>query len=525
MLPPSTELEAERIRRSLRVFTRQAWPVLEPATPFVSNWHIDAISEHLEAATRHELRKLIINIPPRHMKSLLVAVLWPAWVWLSQPERRFLYASYAESLSVGHSLFCRNLLRSEGNARVPEDKAQTLIERLGYRGLLRLLHGEDAWELSPELNTRRRFHNTRTGSRLATSVGGTVTGEGGEVTVLDDPHKPEEAQSDASRQAVLDWYDSTWSTRLNDAERGVQVLVMQRLHERDLTGHLLEKGGWEHLCLPAEHEPSHPFRWPKDPRREPGEVLWRSKWKQRWLAEKQRDLGSYGYAGQYQQRPAPAEGGILKRSWWRWYAPEGPLPHFQELLQSWDMAFSDSDGSDYVVGQVWGRFEADRYLIHQCRARLEFTETVHALRELTDWVEERFPKHRGHLKLVEDKANGPAVLSTLRSEIAGLVAVTPNGDKVARARAVAPALEAGNVFLPGAPSPVGSGYDRARAPQWVQGFVDECAGFPNAAHDDQVDAFSQALVRLASSAIALPRRRSPRIRYRPEFAGLRDKDL
>jgi hypothetical protein len=170
-----------------------------------------------------------------------------------------------------------------------------------------------------------------------------VTGEGGDVTVLDDPHKPEEAQSDLTRQFVLDWHDATWSTRLNDPETGVKIVVMQRLHERDLTGHLLERGGWEHLCLPAGYAPSHQFAWPRDPRTEPGEVLW-EKWGAPWLAEKKLELGSYGYAGQYQQRPAPAEGGILKRRWWRYYDHEGELPHFDQLCQSWDMAFKDTDG-------------------------------------------------------------------------------------------------------------------------------------------------------------------------------------
>jgi predicted phage terminase large subunit-like protein len=519
VLPTTTELRAELARRGLLAFTIDAWPLVEPATPFVSNWHIEAIAEHLEAATRGELRRLVINIPPRHMKSLQVAVFWPAWVWLSHPERRFLYASYAEKLSISHSVICRRLIQSRGGS-APATAESTVMQEIGYRGLLELLMGAEAWQLADDQNLKERFHNTRTGFRLATSVGGSVTGEGGDVCVLDDPHKPDEVESDTVRQSVLDWYDQVWSTRLNDAASGVQLIIMQRLHERDLTGHVLERGGFEHLCLPAEYEPSHPFVWPDDPRSEPGQVLWR-KWGPPWLEEKRVELGSYGYAGQYQQRPAPEEGGILRRPWWRYYDPNRPLPHFQRLVQSWDMAFTDTDGSDYVVGQVWGQFGADKYLLRQTRARLEFTETVHAVRELTNWVEERFPGHRGHAKYVEDKANGPAVISTLRHRIPGLIAVDPRGDKVARARAVAPELEAGNIHLPGVASQDGQGYDRGRTPEWVQGFVEECAAFPNSAHDDQVDACSQALMKLAGTTGARRRRHE----HKTIFHGIRTKQF
>src|SRR5919199_90610 len=503
ILPRYSELEAERLRRSLPRFVRSAWPLLEPATPFREGWHLDALCEALEAVARGELRRLIINVPPRHMKSLAAAVFFPCWLWLSRPEARLLYASYSQALSIRDSLKCRRLIEADGTAG-----EGTLIERLGYRGLLLLL-GED-WGLTGDQRAKARFENSRTGYRLATSVGGTATGEGGDLLVIDDPHKADEVESDARRAAVLDWHDATMATRLNDPRRGAEVVIMQRLHERDLTGHLLEQGGFEHLCLPAEYEPGHPARWPRDPRTEPGEPHWPEQFGPEELGRLKRALGSYRAAGQLQQRPAPAEGAILRRAWWRYFDPGADLPDFDELLQSWDMAFAASDGSDYVVGQVWGRFGADRYLLYQVRERLEFTETVAAMVELTAWVEERFPAHRGHLKLVEDRANGPALISTLRGKIAGIVAVSPRGDKVARARAIAPELEAGNVYLPGRPNRDGSGYDPLGTPAWVQALVDEAASFPNAAHDDQVDALSQALLRLAGGGSARPPTRSAR---------------
>ncbi len=454
LVPTRDELRCERMRRSLGAFVHEAWPVVEPGTPFVGNWHIDAICDHLEAITRGELNRLIVNIPPRHMKSLAVTVFWPCWEWLTRPETRWLFASYAQALSTRDSLKCRRLISypgtRDGRSAATE---RTLVERIGYLGLVSLLaqmRGAEPWQLTGDQSTKQRFENSRTGYRIATSVDGVATGEGGDRVVCDDPHKAEEAQSDVTRESVLRWWDQTMSTRLNQPATGAKVIVMQRLHERDLTGHLLERGGYEHLCLPAEFEPSHPFVWPADPRTEPGELLWEERIDSEALEEIKVSLGSYGAAGQLQQRPAPDEGGILKRSWWRWWDghPEG-APHFDQVVQSWDMAFKDTDGSDYVVGQVWGKFGADKYLIHQVRARLEFTETVQAVIELTEWVERTYPARRTHSKLVEDKANGPAVISQLRRRVPGLVAVDPQGDKVARARAVAPDVEAGNVHLPG----------------------------------------------------------------------------
>jgi len=182
-----------------------------------------------------------------------------------------------------------------------------------------------------------------------------------------------------------------------------------------------------------------------------------------------RSLGSYGAAGQLQQRPAPAEGAILKRPWWRyWSGRPDEARHFDEIIQSWDMAFSDTDGSDYVVGQAWGRFGADKYLLRQLRRRMGFTETVAAVQELTAWVEGTYPRHKGHLKLVEDKANGPAVIATLRRTIPGLTAVNPKGDKVARARAVAPEVESGNVYLPGAKNAEGTSYEPTATPDGLR---------------------------------------------------------
>jgi predicted phage terminase large subunit-like protein len=488
VLPSEAEVRAERCRRSLKAFMVEAWPLVEPATEFVPGWHIDAIAEYLEAATRGEIKRLVINIPPRHMKSLQVSIFWPAWIWLSHPERRFLFASYAQQLSNTHSVACRRLIKTRGSIDPRRDPNElSLLRRIGYRGLVDLIDGRDGWRLTGDQNLKQRFENTRTGFRLATSIGGSVTGEGGDYIVLDDPHKPEEAHSDVTRQKVLDWYDSTWTTRLNSTD-GVEVIVMQRLHERDLTGHVLERGGFEHLCLPAEYEPKHPFVWPRDKRERAGAILWGKKWNKPWLHEKNAELGSYGYAGQYQQRPTPAEGGIFKREWWRFY---DELPRIDEIVESWDMAFKDTDGSDYVVGQVWGRNLANRYLLGSIRARLDFTATLKAVQDLDAWCAERWPRI-GRSCPIEDAANGPAIISALRDHVPSMVPVRPDGGKEARAHAVSPQIEAGNIFLP---------HDRIEAPPGyeeisIDTFLEETAGFPNGAFDDQVDAMTQALRRM-----------------------------
>jgi predicted phage terminase large subunit-like protein len=486
--------EAEACTARLGTFIRHAWPIVEPATPYVASWHVDTICEHLEAVSAGELHRLIINVPPRTMKSLSVAVFWPAWEWLRKPWLRWLFASYAEVLSQRDSMKMRRLIKSEGGR-----KDGTIFQRIGYQGVLAHLEDEP-WQLTRDQDAKTRYETTATGMRLATSVGGVATGEGGDRIVVDDPVNAKQARSDAERAAANTWWDETMTTRFNNDE-AAGVIVMQRLHERDLTGHLLEQGGWHHLCLPAEYEPAHPFTYPAtarlpagrelpgDPRTTEGELLDPVRLSAQRLAELLRGLGSYGYAGQMQQRPAPVEGGMFKRHWWRRYEPglEDRLHlGFARVVASWDMRFSDHDkaSTSYVVGQLWGAHGADRYLLGQVRARLSFTESCRAVAALSAW------RPDATAKLIERKANGAAVIDALRRRIGGLIPIEPEGGKDVRAAAVEPYAEAGNVYLPaGEYIPAPLGYDQTL----VSAFVEECAVFPNGAHDDQVDAMSQAL--------------------------------
>lgn len=496
---------------SLRTFNRLAWKIVEPSTPYVSSWHIDCIADHLEAVTAGQIRRLIINIPPRAMKSLSTCVFWPAWEWISAPHVRWLFASYAQSLSLRDSVKCRRLIQSRGGA----DASGSLMQRIGYQGLLSLVHGPDHWRLTGDQNAKEKFENTSTGFRLATSVDGTATGEGGDRIVVDDPVSASQARSEAKRVGANQWWDETMTTRYNNA-LATAVIVMQRLHEEDLTGHLVEKGGWHHLCLPAEYEPKHPFVYPErvfveeqvvevaasgddggveerviparilpgDPRTEPGELLEPVRLGVAKLAELGAALGSYGYAGQLLQRPAPSEGGMFKKGWWRRYPVDQLPPVWERQVASWDMRFSDSQSkaSSYVVGQLWGIDGPNFYLLAQIRGKLSFTESVRAVQSLA------LHEPAAVTKLIEAKANGPAVIDQLKLKVAGLTPIEPEGGKEVRASAVLPYVEGGNVYLPaGEFIPAPPGYERTL----VEDFIYEHSIFPNGANDDQVDGLSQ----------------------------------
>jgi predicted phage terminase large subunit-like protein len=444
----------EQARRRLRQFIKQAWQVIEPDTAFADNWHLHAICEHLEAVSAGQIRRLIINIPPRSMKSLAVSVFWPTWEWVNRPSTRWLFASYAATLSTRDSLKSRRIVESPWYR-----------ERWGH-----------LFSLTTDQNVKNRFENDRTGYRIATSVDGVATGDGGDIICVDDPHNVRDANSDQVRETALRWWDESMTSRFNDPRTGRAVIIMQRVHERDLSGHLLAKEmGWEHLCLPMEYDGKRraTSRGEYDPRTQEGELLWPAHFDRATVDELKKGMGSYASAGQLQQAPTPAGGGIFKRDHWKYYKV---LPEKMEIALSFDMSFKALSDSDFVVGQAWGKVGADKYLLDQVRGRMGFGASVQAVRQL----KAKFP--RAVAVLVEDKANGTAVIETLKKEIAGIVAIEPEGGKVARAYAVQPQQEAGNVWLP----------DPTVSP-WVGDFVEECAAFPKAPNDDQVDAFTQII--------------------------------
>lgn len=473
---PVDLLEAERhlYRKSFRDFIPHAFEVLEGGdarfasvrkglTPpkFSHGWHIDALAEHLQAVAHGQISRLLINISPGTMKSVECSVLWPVWMWATiDPALRFIFSSYSEDFTKRDNRRSKVLINTDWfQERFPHVKvAQT-----------------------PE--TQLEYHNTAGGERHGASTNSGVTGKHVHGIVEDDPLKLQDARSKRARDDAWTYHSEALGSRLLP-EGGWRVVVMQRLHEDDISGRILERAGddadsYVHLRLPMEFESkfrcktSLPF---VDPRTEEGELMWPARLTPAYVRalKSPNGLGSYGFAAQYQQRPTPAEGGIVKRDWWRRWTvlPEKLTNH----LISVDCTFKKA-GSSFVVFQAWARDGASAYLLDQYRDKADFAETV---RKLVVFCA-RWPQ--AALKLIEDKANGPAVISTLKSSIPGLVADEPKGSKEERLAAVSPFIEAGNVYIPAVAT-------------WVDGYIEELCIFPNGANDDQCDATSQALLRL-----------------------------
>lgn len=417
----------------------------------------------VEAFTTPDSR-LIITMPPQEGKSTRVARDFLIWALTQNPEIRIVAGSYGQGLANRNGRVVRNMI---------------------------LAHPELGLQIAPDNGSVHEWQlHGHQGGMLAVGRGGLVTGMPAELLVIDDPIKDrQEADSATIRETCWEWWTESLSTRL--APGAPVVVIMTRWHEDDLVGRLLaaEDGHlWTVINIPAEAD-HNPDTGETDPLgRVPGEFMQsaRGRTRRQWQAIRVR-VGARTWNALYQGRPAPAEGGTLKRGWWREYdvplwVTDGTVCRaigFDIVLASWDMAFKDTDKSDYVVGQVWAQKGADTYLLDQVRARIDFPETLRQVRQLAvKWPD-------ALLKIVEDKANGTAVLAQLRRTVPGMVAETPTESKEARTQAVAPLVEAGNVWLP---SP-------ELAP-WVGGFIDECAAFPNGKHDDQVDAMSQALKRM-----------------------------
>jgi predicted phage terminase large subunit-like protein len=464
------EKEREECEQSFLAFARCAWPHVVPGEQYRHGRHIDVMVDHLEGVRLGQIPGLIINVPPGHSKSVLCSILWPAWLWIQNPHWRFITATYAAGLSTRDAIKMRELVTSDW-----------------YQG-----HWGKRVAIDPVRDTQVDFWTTQRGQRFSTSTGGTLTGQHAHVQLIDDPLNAVDASSAASRTRANEWLSQALSSRWVPGNPTRFVLIMQRLHEEDPTGYLLKQGGYEHLCLRAEYEPGiystsrGEYEW----RQEPGEILWPELYPRARIDALKRALGSYGTAGQLQQRPAPAEGGLLKRANWQRFDPRYP-PKFDKVIQSWDLRFkrttSEQDRKgprgDYVVGVVLGKAGANIYLLDVVRGLWGFGDSKAELLKLSA----KWPQ--AYAKLVENKANGPALVDDLGGQVQGLKLVEPQGDKLQRVEAIAPLHEAFNLYLP------------SDAP-WLAAFEDECASFPNGAHDDQLDAYTQGVIYLRDTATA-----------------------
>lgn len=442
------------LRNDFLSFVRQSFGTVVPGQRFQMNWHIDAMAHALEQVRLRKIKRLAIFVPPRSLKSLLTTVAMPAWLLAQDPGERIICASYSQELANTHARDSRAIMESRWY-RSCFPKTRIAIER----------------------NATHDFMTTQRGGRLATSVGGTLTGRGGSRLIFDDLHKPDEAPSDALRERTIEWYRQTASSRLDDKENDTAILIMQRVHARDIAGFILEDPSWHVLDLPAiaEEDQAVPLSFGRTHHRRQGEVLFPARESRETLERQKQVMGSYAFAAQYQQRPAPLGGGLVKWSWFKTYdrAPEKTGQGL--VVQSWDIANSVSDGADYSVCTTWLYQEGRSYLLHVVRERLEYPELKRMV------VAHGVVDFKADIVLIEKKNAGEPLLQEL-GEI-GIIqakACEPKGDKETRMVIETPAIECGNVFVP------------KEAP-WLAEFQREIVTFPKGGHDDQIDSLSQYL--------------------------------
>jgi predicted phage terminase large subunit-like protein len=444
------------LRHDLYAFIERSFDELNPTTTFQRNWHIEVIASFLEDCRRGDLTRLIINEPPRSLKSHCVSVAFVAYLLGHNPSAKIICASYGQDLANKHAMDCRTIMNSSW-----------------YKVLF------PPTRLSSQHRALQELVTTKQGYRLSTSVGGALTGRGADFIIIDDPLKPLEAISDTRRKAVNDWFDHTLYSRLNDKRNGRIAIVMQRLHEDDLVGHVRAMESWKEVRFPAiaEENEVHLIQTPYGPRhferraaealhpeREPLDVLNR-------IREAQ---GEYNFAGQYQQAPFPLGGGLVKTGWFKFYTADEKPAEFELTLQSWDTANKPTELCDYSVCTTWGLKENHLFLLHVFRKRLSYPELKRAVREQAE-------AFNPQIILIEDRASGTQLIQELVAE--GMHAIQTydvSMDKIMRMHSVTSAMENGFVHLPEQAS-------------WLPEFIHELAGFPNSKFDDQADSVSQAL--------------------------------
>lgn len=487
------DLDRVECEESLYHFMRRSWRHIDPS-PWADGWPVEAVAEHLQAVVDGDIRRLIINIPPRMGKSSITSVALPAWTW-AQPDRsptsgpgvQFLHASYAQSLSLRDSVKCRRL-----------------IESPWYQSLW-----GDRYKLTSDQNTKTRFDNDCRGSRLSTSVGSALTGEGGSIIVVDDPNAAQEAFSEKTIQSTIEWWDSALSTRLNDPKTGCFVIIQQRLGEEDLTGHILSRdvGDWTHLCLPMRYEPERSFvssiGW-TDPRTVPGELLWPERMGETEVDLLERQLGPWSAAGQLQQRPEPKGGGVIKREWWKAWN-DLAYPPMDLIVAVLDTAYTTDTSNDFSAITVWGIFSGDvvaqdakgdrRY--GQLHPRVMLMSAWQERLELHDLVSKvalTMKTMKADKLVIESKAVGISVAQEIRRlyghEPWAVQLVDPGSqDKLARLYSVQHLFAEGMVYAP----------DRA----WADMVITQVSQFPKGKHDDLVDTVSMGIRHLRDLGVLI----------------------
>lgn len=444
-------------RSDFLAFFERTFLTVCPGDPFKPNWHIEAIAYQLEQCRLGRLRRLIVSVPPRSGKSVLVSVALTAW-WLGHdPTVEIMHASYGRELS----------------AKFHRD-TRAVMASAWYRAAF------PSTRIGPEKDSEHELVTTRRGSRMATSLDGMVTGRGCDVLIIDDPQKAHDAMSKAERERVINTFDTTLSTRLNDKNTGVIVVVAQRLHVDDLIGHLLATGDWKHICIPAIAQEAEEYRL-SDRRtfvRPVTDVLHPERESYDRLMEAKRQLGTMQFAAQYLQSPVPESGNLIRWEWFKTYREAPPKVSGDKIVISIDTASKAEEINDYSVATVWlvkGGFKTGcAYLIDLYRERLLFPD-------LKRKVESIVERHRPDAVVIEDKGSGTSLIQVFRDHrLVRPIAFKPHDDKVTRMSHQAVKIESGRVFIP------------EQSP-WLGEFRAELLAFPKGKHDDQVDSVAQFL--------------------------------
>ncbi len=465
------------LKNDLASFIKMCFFTVSPNTEYLHNWHIDLIAEYLEACRARQIKKLIINIPPRYLKSIAVNVAFPAWLLGHNPSERIISSSYALSISMKQSLDCRLVMQSEW-----------------YRDLFPHV------QLVDDQNTKGKFVTTERGHRIATATGSSLTGEGGNFLITDDPINAVEASSEVVRQSTNDWFDQAFSTRLDDKKNGVMIVIMQRLHTDDLTGHLLKKGGWELLKIPAQAFTPITYKFPisgLEKEFEEGELLHEEREDRTTLAATMNTLGSQAFAGQYLQEPAPIGGGEFKKDWIQHYdnTAKSFTPQGMNIYICVDPANQKKTSSDYTAMMVVGLApDKNYYVLDIVRDRLNPTERIKMVIKL-------------HMKWSKLSGNNPKViyeqygmmtdsfyLKKAQEQINYRFPITEVGGKLKkedRIRKLVPLFEGGRIYLP---KIINYTTIENKVCELVKPFIeDELMTFPVSTHDDMLDALARVL--------------------------------
>jgi predicted phage terminase large subunit-like protein len=498
---------------SLRHFFREAWPQFD-SSRFVNNWHLDAIAEHLEAVSHGQIKRLLINIPPRFGKTNLVAIAWPVWTWAHPPDDnypllgagvRFLCASYGANKAEADGVTARRLIGSDW-----------FKERWG-----------DRVQIAKDRDNQSQYDTTIGGSRISTGIPESL-GKGGAIRLIDDPHKTDEVESDLVRAATVRAYDEVWRTRSNDPVSGAEVMVMQRLAEGDLSGHLLGENdpNLVHLMLPLEFDTRricHTVTGFIDPRRADGDLLWPDRFDRVWVANQKRRVGPHAWAGQYNQIPVARGGGIIQRDWWKLWPPEGQedswtqdfevegrkvrrtiYPDLEFVILACDTAYTEKEENDWSACIAWGVFRDEArnpkiIMLEAWRERLE-------LRALVTKIIATARRRKADAVLIEAKASGLSVMQEIRRLMRDgeftLFPDVPKGDKLARLHAASPAFSSGLVYAP----------ERS----WSELVIDEVASFPRSRFKDLTDCVSSGIKKLRDLGL---------LQHTDEVQGERDEEL